>query len=119
MKNKLAITAILLSLFLTSCVQKTYKKTVVFRVDVSEIKNIKKVAIRGNDNPLSWEYDTEMKVVKKDSVYEITTIFETGYQFTEVKFVVNDSTEFQNEDNRRIDFSKKDTTYFKAKFNKR
>lgn len=119
MKNKVAITALLLALFLTSCVQKTYKKTVVFTVDVSEIKNIKKVGIRGNDKPLSWDFDTEMKVVKKDSVYEITTIFETGYQFTEVKFVVNDSIEFQNEDNRRIVFSEKDTTYFYAKFNER
>lgn len=119
MKNKVAITALLLALFLTSCVQKTYKKTVVFTVDVSEIKNIKKVGIRGNDKPLSWDFDTEMKALKKDSVYQITLTGETGYKFTEVKFVVNDSIEFQNEDNRRIVFSKKDTTYFNAKFNKR
>jgi PBP1b-binding outer membrane lipoprotein LpoB len=119
MKNKVAITALLLALFLTSCVQKTYKKTVVFTVDVSEIKNIKKVGIRGNDKPLSWDFDTEMKALKKDSVYQITLTGETGYQFTEVKFVVNDSMEFQNEDNRRVVFSEKDTTYFNAKFNKR
>lgn len=119
MKTKLAITALLIVVFLTSCVQKTFKKTIVFTIDVSEIKNIKKVGIRGNDKPLSWDYDTEMKVIKKDSIYEITTTFETGYKFTEVKFVVNDNFEFQNEDNRRIVFSEKDTTYFKAKFNKR
>ncbi|WP_310558226.1 hypothetical protein [Flavobacterium sp.] len=119
MKTKLSIITVLISLFLASCVQKTYKKTVVFTLDVSEIKNIKKVGIRGNDQPLSWDYDTEMKALKKDSVYEITTTFETGYQFTEVKFVVNDNFEFQNEDNRRVVFSEKDTTYFTAKFNKR
>jgi PBP1b-binding outer membrane lipoprotein LpoB len=119
MKNKLAITALILALFLTSCVQKTYRKTVVFTLDASKIKNIKKVGIRGNDKPLSWDYDTEMKALRKDSVYEITTTFETGYQFTEVKFVVNDSIELQEEDNRRVVFSEKDTTYFNAKFNKR
>jgi hypothetical protein len=119
MKTIVAITALLLSLFFTSCVQKSYKRTVVFSLDVSEIKEVKKVGIRGNDKPLSWDYDTEMKEIKKDSLYEITITGETGYKFTEVKFVVNDNFEFQNEDNRRVIFSEKDTTFFKAKFNKR
>ena len=119
MNIKLAITVLLLTLFLTSCVQKSYKKTVVFTLDTSEIKNIKKVGIRGNEKPLSWDYDTKMKVIKKDSVYEIRATFETGYKFTEIKFVVNDSIEFQNEDNRRVVFSEKNTTLYEAKFNKR
>ncbi len=119
MKTIVTITAIIFSLLLTSCVQKTYKKTLVFTLDVSEIKNIKKVGIRGNDKPLSWDYDTEMKEIKKDSLYQITITGETGYKFTEVKFVVNDNFEFQNEDNRRVDFSEKDTTFYNTKFNKR
>jgi hypothetical protein len=119
MKTKLTITAILFAVFLTSCVQKTYKKTVIFTLDASAIKNIKKVGIRGNDKPLSWDYDTEMKVNDKDDLYKIIATFETGYQFTEVKFAVNDTLEFQNKDNRRVVFSEKDTTYIKAKFNKR
>ena len=119
MKNIVTIIAIAFSLLVTSCVQKTYKKTVVFTLDVSKIKNIKKVGIRGNDKPLSWDYDTEMKFSPKENLYKVTTTFETGYKFTEVKFVVNDTFEFQNEDNRRVDFSEKDTTFFKAKFNKR
>jgi hypothetical protein len=119
MKNILATTSLLLSLLVTSCVQKSYKRTVVFTLDASEIKNIKKVGIRGKDKPLSWDYDTEMKEIKKDSVYQIIITGETGYKFTEVKFVVNDTFELQNEDNRRVDFSEKDTTFFKAKFNKR
>ena len=60
-----------------------------------------------------------MKEGKKDSLYQITITEETGYKFTEVKFVVNDVFEFQNEDNRRVVFSPKDTTYFKAKFNRK
>ena len=111
---------LLLAVFIlfTSCVQKTYKKTVVFTVDVSAVKNVKKVGIRGNDKPLSWEYDTEMKAIKKDSLYRITITGETGYTFTEVKFVVNDTFELQNQDNRKILFSEKDTTFYTAKFNK-
>ena len=119
MKNIVTIIAIVFSLLMTSCVQKTYKKTVVFTLDTSEIKNIKKVGIRGNDKPLSWDYDTEMNEIKKDSLFQITITGETGYKFTEVKFVVNDTFEFQNEDNRRVLFSEKDTTFYNAKFNKR
>lgn len=119
MKKIVVILAIVFSLLTTSCVQKTYKKTVVFTLDVSEIKNVKKVGIRGNDKPLSWDYDTEMKEIKKDTLYQVTITGETGYKFTEVKFVVNDTFELQNEENRRVIFSEKDTTFFKAKFNKR
>ncbi len=119
MKNLITTTALCLCLILTSCVQKTYKKTVVFTLDATKFKTVKKVGIRGKDKPLSWDYDTEMKFSTKDSLYKVTTTFETGYKFTEVKFVVNDTFEFQNEDNRKIIFSKKDTTFFKAKFNKR
>lgn len=119
MKNIVTIIVILLSLLLTSCVQKSYKRTVVFTLDASEINDVKKVGIRGNDKPLSWDYDTEMKEIKKDSLYQIIITGETGYKFTEVKFVVNDTLEFQNEDNRRVLFSEKDTTFYNAKFNKR
>lgn len=118
MKIKLAISLSILVL-LSSCVQKTYKKTVVFRLDTSEIKEVKKVGIRGKDKPLTWDYDTEMKAIKKDSLYEITVTFETGYKFTEVKFVVNDAFEFQNEDNRKVVFSEKDTCTYNTTFNRR
>jgi hypothetical protein len=117
MKTKLAIIALLLSLILTSCVQKTYQKTVVFTLDASEIKNIKTVGIKGNDKPLSWSKSSEMKAIKKDSLYQLTITFETGYSFTEIKFMVNDSLEFENKDNRRVNFSTTDTTFYKAKFN--
>ncbi|TDP60173.1 hypothetical protein [Flavobacterium dankookense] len=119
MNNTVKLIVVVLLFACTSCVQKTYKKTVVFTLDVSEIKNVKKVGIRGNDKPLSWDYDTEMKEIKKDTLYQVTITGETGFKFTEVKFVVNDTFELQNEDNRRVIFSKKDTTFFKAKFNKR
>ena len=109
---------ILIALLTASCVQKSYKRTVVYTLDVSAIKNIKKVGIRGNDKPLSWDYDTEMKEIKKDSLYQISISGETGYKFTEVKFVVNDTFELQHKDNRRVYFDiQKDTTHYHAKFN--
>lgn len=117
MKTNLAIIALLLSLILTSCVQKTYHKIVVFTLDASEIKNIKNVGIKGNNKPLSWSKSSEMRAIKKDSLYQLTITFETGYTFTEIKFMVNDSLEFENQDNRRVNFSTTDTTFYKAKFN--
>jgi hypothetical protein len=117
MKTNLAIIALLLSLILTSCVQKTYQRIVVFTLDASEIKNIKTVGIKGNDKPLSWSKSSEMRAIKKDSLYQLTITFETGYTFTEIKFMVNDSLEFENKDNRRVNFSTTDTTFYKAKFN--
>lgn len=118
MKLIITLATTLLIFLMSSCVQKSYKRTVVFTLDVSLIKNIKKVGIRGNDKPLSWDYDTEMKEIQKDSLYQLIVSGETGYKFTEVKFVINDIFELQNKGNRKIYFNeKKDTTIFKAKFN--
>lgn len=109
---------VLIAILTASCVQKSYKRTVVFSLDVAAIKNVKKVGIRGNDKPLSWDADLEMKEIKKDSLYRIVVSGETGYKFTEVKFVVNDTFELQHKDNRRIYFdAQKDTTYYHAKYN--
>jgi hypothetical protein len=103
---------------LASCVQKAYKKTVVFELDVSQVKNIESVSIRGDDNPLDWDSNTPMNPIKKDSTYTVTATFVTGYKFTEVKFTVNDEFELKGKNNRRVNFSEKDTTYYKAIFDK-
>ncbi|RXR21117.1 hypothetical protein EQG63_04025 [Flavobacterium amnicola] len=83
------------------------------------MKHLKKVGIRGNDKPLSWEEDTKMIEIEKDSLYQAIITGDMAYKFTEVKFVVNDTLELQNEENRRVVFSEKDTTFFNAKYNKR
>lgn len=110
----------MLSLFamltLSSCVQKSYDRTVVLMLDVSDVKNIKSVGIRGNEKPFSWDYDTEMEVVKKDSLYKKTFTIKTGYLFTELKFTVNGDFELKEKDNRRIYFNQAGTTIYKAKF---
>lgn len=119
MKKITGILSLVLIVLLTGCVQKVYHKTVVFEVDTKEVKNIYTVGIRGEDRPLSWGKDTAMTAVKKDTTYRLAITFNTGYKFTEIKFVVNDGFEFENESNRKIVFSEGDTTIYKAIFNKR
>ncbi len=99
------------------CVQKTYTKTINFILDVKDVKNIKTVGIRGNDKPLNWNYSAEMTPEKKDTTYILSATFLTGYKFTEVKFTVNDEFELKDKSNRRIFFTDKDTTIYKAIFN--
>lgn len=105
-------------LSLASCVQKTNKHSITLLVDVSSLKDIKTVGIRGNDKPFSWDYDTEMEVVKKDSLYKKTCTFETGRLCTEIKFTVNGDFELKDKQNRKIYFNQNGETVFKAKFDK-
>lgn len=100
----------------TSCVQKSYKRTVIFNLDVKGIKNIKTVGIRGNDKPLSWDYDYAM-TLGKDSIYTAAITGETGYKFTAVKFTINGDFELKEKDNRKVYFNDKDTVVYYAKFN--
>jgi hypothetical protein len=116
MKNSAFFIICTLALFLTSCVQKSYNKTVTFTVDVSAIKNIKKVEIKGREKPLNWRKGIEMTAIKPDSLYTATVTFLTGYKFTEVKFVVNDEFELKDKDNRKVVYSNSDTTKYNAVF---
>ncbi len=117
MKKIYLLLSLMILVVITGCVQKTYKRTVVFTLETSKLKDIKKVGIRGKDQPLSWDYDYEMQVVKKDSLYKAIVIYETGYLFTEVKFAINGDFELKEQTNRRINFNTKDTTFYNAKFN--
>ncbi len=104
-------------LALTSCVQKSSKKTIILKLNVHGIENIQSVGIRGNENPLNWEYDMELKPIIKDSLYTATFSIVTGYKFTEAKFTVNGQFELNDKENRRILFDENDTTVYEAKFN--
>ena len=98
------------------CVQKAYKKTVVFKLNTPNQKNIESVGVRGAEKPLSWQQDLQMSAIKKDTLYMATVSFLTGYKFTEVKFVINGGFELKEKDNRKIVFSNSDTTYYDAVF---
>lgn len=98
------------------CVQKAYKKTVVFKLNTTNQKNIESVGVRGAEKPLSWQQDLQMSAIKKDTLYVATVSFLTGYKLTEVKFVINGDFELKEKDNRKIVFSNSDTTYYDAVF---
>ena len=117
MKKYPIILISLLLLLLTSCVQKSYTKTVLVTLKVSNMKDIKSVGIRGQGKPLSWDNDYEMKPVVKDSLYTATITAVTAYKFAEIKFTVNSDFELKDQPNRRVVFSDKDTTYYNAIFN--
>lgn len=110
---------LLICLFLSSCVQKSYKRIVVVTLDVSKVKEVQSVGIRGNGKPLSWENDYPMQKIVKDSLYKAIITTDTGYLFAEYKCTVNGNFELQNKPNRRIVFdSTKDTTYINLVFDK-
>ncbi|MFN8274843.1 MAG: hypothetical protein U0X58_08190 [Flavobacteriaceae bacterium] len=110
--------AIVCSLVLTGCVQKTKTQKVVYTLNVSGVKNIETVGVRGADSPLSWETDWVMKPIVKDSLYQAEVTYLTGYKVTEVKFTVNGNFELQNQENRKIRFDEKHAvTEVKAVFN--
>lgn len=116
MKKDLLILIVFFALATTSCVQKSYNRTVIFNLDVNGIKKIKTVGIRGNDKPLSWDYDYAM-TLGKDSIYTATITEATGYRFTSIKFTVNGDFELKEKANRKIYFEDKDTVVYYAKFN--
>lgn len=101
----------------SSCVQQSYKKTVVITLTVQNGKDIKTVGIRGNGKPLSWDTDFEMKPLIKDTLYTATATTVTGYKFAELKFTVNGEFELKEQPNRRLIFSERDTTFYNAVFN--
>ena len=111
------ICSIIITLLACSCVQKTYKKTVVYQLLTPNDTAITKVSVKGSDKPLSWQQDSVLTAVVKDSLYTVTITTTTGYKFTEVKFLVNGVFELQNQNNRRVVFADGDTTYYRAVFN--
>jgi putative oxidoreductase len=114
-KNNLLI--ITIAIFtLAGCVQKSSKKTVIVKLNAAGVKNIQTVGIRGDEKPLSWDYDLELKPVIKDSLYIAAFSLVTGYKFTEAKFTINGQFELNEKGNRKIMFSDKDTAIYEAKF---
>lgn len=89
----------------------------IFTLHIDPRNDVKSVGIRGNDKPLNWESDYILNKQENDSLYRAIITFNTGYKFTEVKFTINGEFELQNQVNRRIYFSDKDTGYYDAAFN--
>ena len=101
---------------LIACVQKTHRRTVVYRLHLPDPTANPTVGVRGKDKPLNWESDTKMSLHRPDSTYRVVVTYRTGYKFSEVKFTVNDVFELPGQPNRRVMFSDTDTTFYEATF---
>lgn len=116
MENRTIVMLVMLVSLVSACVQKTYRKTVVFTLHTENQKGIKTVGLRGEGNPLSWRKDSLMNELVKDSLYQLTITGVTGFKFTEVKFTINGEFELQEKPNRRVVFAEGDTTFYEAIF---
>lgn len=110
---------LLFTFCITGCVQKTYRRIVVCTLAVNQPIAVEQAGIRGSDQPLNWQEDYKMEVVKKDSLYKAVFVINTGYTFTELKFTVNNEFELEKEENRKIIFNTGDTTFYDAVFNRK
>ncbi|MFP9119004.1 hypothetical protein ACLI08_14530 [Flavobacterium sp. RNTU_13] len=108
MKTKLLI---IVAACMASCVQKTEKQTVVFEVAVPGTDGkATNVALRGTDFPLNWQEDKVMVYDSVKKVYRAVVTYNTGYKFTEYKYVVNGVFEMQDKPNRKVKFNDKNYT---------
>lgn len=115
--KKYSSIVLLVLLLGTGCVQKSYKRIVVFQLNTAGVPNIQTAGVRGDGNPLSWNADITLEPIVKDSLYSATITTISGYLFTEVKFTINGTFELQEADNRKVVFSNGDTTFYRAVFN--
>ena len=102
---------------LGACVQPAFDRTVVYELQIAGVPDVRSVAVRGDDAPLSWKKDLLLTRATDDSVYRATVTYRTGRLKTEVKFVVNGIFELQELPNRRVAFTG-DTTRYRALFDR-
>ena len=120
MKNYMPVLIIgILILLVSSCVQQTYKRTIQFRVDASNLEEVETMSIRGQMSPLNWKTNYLLEDVDNDSIYTTEITFDTPFDYVDIKFVKNmDEFELEREDNRRIMFNGMDSIKYYAVFDK-
>lgn len=111
--------AIILALFLASCVQEEHQKTVTFSVDMNGIENAGNVGIRGDFTDPNWRQTVPLTDEDGDGVYSTTITQKTAIYGIEFKFVNQGSDyELKDQPNRELVFEyKPETIEYIAKFN--
>lgn len=117
MKSILIFLSIAALVVLQSCVQKSYDRTIRFRLHSNGIKDVSSAGVRGNDKPLNWEVDFPLRFDPTDSTYVGEVTMNTGYLFTEFKFTLNGEFELREKQNRKLIFKDQDTVIYNAYFN--
>jgi len=104
---------------LVSCVQKTYQKTITFKVDMNGIENVENVGIRGNFTPNQWMETVPLTDTNGDGIYEGTFSEKTAASQIQFKFVNQGGDyELKKIDNRIIQFKyQPETIVYEAIFN--
>ena len=117
MKTFKSIVVIISLISLCNCVQKAHPKTIIVKVDMSNIEDVSSVGIRGN-NPLSWDETTFLNDDDADGIYEGTFDIYTANYDIEFKFLKNnDQFELEGQNNRSLKFEyKPETIEYKAVF---
>jgi major membrane immunogen (membrane-anchored lipoprotein) len=111
--------AIILALFLASCVQEEHEKTLTFSVDMNGIENAGNVGIRGNFTDQQWRETVPLTDEDGDGIYTTTVSQKTAVYGIEFKFVNQGfDYELKDKENREIVFEyKPETIEYIAKFN--
>lgn len=98
-------------------VQDVKTQIVIIQARSTDQIPITTMALRGNDNPLSWQTDLVMEVKIPDSLYTTRLEMYTGYLYTECKLVRNEEFELQDRDNRTLRFDADGITEVDLTFN--
>jgi hypothetical protein len=119
MKSATLFLSILSLAILQSCVQKSYDRTILFKLHPTDARNVKMAGVRGNDKPLGWDSDFPLTFNPVDSTYVGVATIHSGYLFTAFKFTVNGEFELKDQTNRVIYFKDRDTIRYEAYYNSR
>ena len=102
MKNTTSFFLIILTTVITSCVQETQLKTIIFKVDFSKVQTIDNPSVKGQFTNPSWEKAIPLTDENNDNIYEAKVEFEAAQYGVQFKFENNGEYELEGRDNRFI-----------------
>lgn len=108
----------ILALTLVSCVQKAYERKVELTLRLPKKQAVTTIGVYGSDKPLSWQQPLSLEPIIADSVYRVTFTSKTGYLQTELKFMVNDQWELNNQPNRILKYNTEGVTKMEVVFDR-
>ncbi|WP_299763928.1 hypothetical protein [uncultured Dokdonia sp.] len=118
MKTYKIITLCLVLISLVSCVQEEHLKTVTFKVDMTAVKPISQVGVKGEFTNPPWKEILPLTDTNRDGIYELTVSQTTAVSNVEFKFVHNGIYELLGKDNRKLHFEyKPETLVYEGVFN--
>ena len=109
--KSLILTLAILSIFLFSnCVQETHLKTLIFKVDMSNVENIIDPSVHGQFTSPSWEVAVPLSDEDNDGIYEATAQVKAAQYSIQFKFSNNNEYELEGQNNRFVTLEYKPET---------